>query len=190
MSETSPTEFINCLNCGAQYKVARVEAPPGPTTDREITCLNCGGPLNGREGDFLFKYVLISKLRRGIVAQSSRKVLKVGAQEFHVRSSDSVPEDKSTLRYEFEPTGKPDIAKGKGTPGHARLYINDKLVGQTDFPFNYRPPFVDPDRRGDRLDERDAIEMFLTESLTALPTASPRLCKPSAEAGSTPENSF
>jgi arylsulfatase A-like enzyme len=59
----------------------------------------------------------------------------VGAQEFHVQSSDSVPEGKSTLRYEFEPTGKPDIAKGKGTPGHARLYINDKLVGQTDFPF-------------------------------------------------------
>ena len=59
----------------------------------------------------------------------------VGAQEFHVVSSDNVPEGKSTLRYEFEPTGKPDIAKGRGTPGHARLYINDKLVGQADFPF-------------------------------------------------------
>jgi hypothetical protein len=30
-----------------------------------------------REGAFRFKYFLISRLRRGIVAQSSRKVLKL-----------------------------------------------------------------------------------------------------------------
>ena len=59
----------------------------------------------------------------------------VGAQEFHVESSEPVPEGKSKLRYEFEPTGKPDIAKGKGSPGRGQLYINDKLVGQTDLPF-------------------------------------------------------
>jgi arylsulfatase A-like enzyme len=59
----------------------------------------------------------------------------VGAEEFHVESGDRVPEGKSTLRYEFEPTGKPDIAHGKGTPGHARLFINGKLVGQTEFPY-------------------------------------------------------
>jgi hypothetical protein len=41
---------------------------------------------------------------------------------------------KSKLRYEFEPTGKPDIAKGKGAPGRAQLYINNKLVGKTDLP--------------------------------------------------------
>jgi len=38
------------------------------------------------------------------------------------------------LRFEFEPTGQPDIAKGKGAPGRAQLYINGKLVGQADFP--------------------------------------------------------
>ena len=59
----------------------------------------------------------------------------VGAQEFHVESVDRVPEGKSTLRYEFEPTGKPDIAHGKGTPGTAKLFINGKQVGQTDFPY-------------------------------------------------------
>ena len=58
----------------------------------------------------------------------------VGAQEFHVESGETVPEGKCALRYEFEPTGKPDIAKGKGTPGRAQLYINGKLVGQTDLP--------------------------------------------------------
>ncbi len=59
----------------------------------------------------------------------------VGAREFHVESKESVPEGKSKLRYEFEPTGKPDIANGKGTPGTGRLFINDKLVGQTELPF-------------------------------------------------------
>ena len=41
----------------------------------------------------------------------------VGAEEFHLESSEDVPEGKVKLRYEFEPTGKPDIAKGKGAPG-------------------------------------------------------------------------
>jgi hypothetical protein len=45
----------------------------------------------------------------------------VGAQEFQVESSEPLPEGKSTLRYEFEPTGKPDIARGRGTPGRGRL---------------------------------------------------------------------
>ncbi len=58
----------------------------------------------------------------------------VGAQEFHVESGETVPEGKATLRYEFEPTGKPDIAHGKGTPGRARLFVNGKQVGQADFP--------------------------------------------------------
>jgi arylsulfatase len=38
------------------------------------------------------------------------------------------------LRYEFEVTGKPDMAKGKGTPGRAQLYIDGNLVGQAEFP--------------------------------------------------------
>ncbi|HYX37765.1 MAG TPA: arylsulfatase [Oligoflexus sp.] len=59
----------------------------------------------------------------------------VGAQEFHVESNRTVPEGHSTLRFEFESTGKPDIAKGRGAPGLAQLYINDELVGQTNLPF-------------------------------------------------------
>jgi DNA-directed RNA polymerase subunit RPC12/RpoP len=76
MSDMFPANF-KCPNCGAEYEMVRAEAPPGPTTDREITCLNCGGPLPGREGGFLLKYFLVSRLRRGVVAQSSRKVLKL-----------------------------------------------------------------------------------------------------------------
>jgi len=58
------------------------------------------------------------------------------AREFlHVESTEPVPSGHHELRYEFEVTGKPDIANGKGTPGHAQLYIDGKLVGQKEFPY-------------------------------------------------------
>jgi hypothetical protein len=53
MADAEPAPF-SC-SCGAKYKIVRVEAPPGPTTDRQIVCLSCGGPLNGREVAFLLK---------------------------------------------------------------------------------------------------------------------------------------
>jgi arylsulfatase len=53
---------------------------------------------------------------------------------YHVESGEPVPEGRHRLRYEFEVTGKPDLAKGKGTPGRGQLYIDDRLVGQTDIP--------------------------------------------------------
>jgi arylsulfatase A-like enzyme len=58
----------------------------------------------------------------------------VDVAEYRVESTQSLPEGKTQLRFEFEPTGKPDLAKGKGAPGHGRLYINGKLAGQADFP--------------------------------------------------------
>ena len=38
-----------------------------------------------------------------------------------------------SLRFEFEPTGKPDIKAGKGVPGRGQLYIDGRLVGQAEF---------------------------------------------------------
>ncbi len=58
----------------------------------------------------------------------------VDVAEYRVESPQILPEGKAQLRYEFEPTGKPDPAKGKGVPGHARLYVNGKLAGEADFP--------------------------------------------------------
>ncbi|MFE9804381.1 arylsulfatase [Streptomyces goshikiensis] len=52
----------------------------------------------------------------------------------HVASSESVPEGRHTLRFEFEPTGAPDIAHGKGAPGRAQLYVDGRLVGESDMP--------------------------------------------------------
>ncbi|MBP0932403.1 arylsulfatase [Streptomyces sp. KCTC 0041BP] len=53
---------------------------------------------------------------------------------YHVASSESVPEGRHTLRFEFEPTGAPDIAHGKGAPGRAQLYVDGRLVGESDMP--------------------------------------------------------
>ncbi len=53
---------------------------------------------------------------------------------YTVSSRDPVPTGRHRLRFEFEPTGKPDIPNGQGTPGRAQLYIDGHLVAQADFP--------------------------------------------------------
>ncbi len=53
---------------------------------------------------------------------------------YQVSSPDPVPPGRHQLRFEFEPTGKPDIPQGKGTPGRAQLYIDGQLVAQEEFP--------------------------------------------------------
>ena len=58
----------------------------------------------------------------------------MGLQEFTVTSNMDVPEGECSLRYEFEPTGAPNVREGKGTPGRGQLYINGELVGVTEFP--------------------------------------------------------
>src|SRR6516225_8362121 len=46
---------FRCPNCEAEYKVVRVESPPSQQ-DRQLLCLNCGGPLHNRDGKFALKY--------------------------------------------------------------------------------------------------------------------------------------
>jgi arylsulfatase A-like enzyme len=58
----------------------------------------------------------------------------LGVQHFHVVTSASVPHGRHELRFEFEPTGKPDLAHGKGAPGLAQLYIDGKLSAETELP--------------------------------------------------------
>ena len=66
-----PSTRFHCRVCGAKYEIVRVEAPPGPTTGRELACLSCGGPLHGRDGRFLLKYFLVERpQRRGARAVS------------------------------------------------------------------------------------------------------------------------
>jgi arylsulfatase len=58
----------------------------------------------------------------------------LGVKEFQVTGDAPLARGRHELRFEFEPTGKPDLAHGKGTPGRAQLYVDGKLVGQADLP--------------------------------------------------------
>ena len=58
----------------------------------------------------------------------------LGRDRFQLASPAPVPEGRHTLRYEFEPTGEPDIRNGKGVPGRAQLYVDGDLVANTEFP--------------------------------------------------------
>jgi len=79
----------------------------------------------GIDGGYVF-YVLDGKLQY---------IYNYVARNFyHIEATEPVPEGRHQLRYEFEVTGKPDVLKGKGTPGRGQLYIDGKLVGQADIP--------------------------------------------------------
>jgi arylsulfatase len=81
--------------------------------------------MGGNDGGFSF-YVKDGKLRYSYnyVAQDY----------FYIGSSDRVPEGHHFLSFEFKPTGKPDIGKGKGTPATVRLLVDGKEVGRGDLP--------------------------------------------------------
>ncbi|MFC2030656.1 arylsulfatase [Chloroflexota bacterium] len=59
----------------------------------------------------------------------------VAKEYLHVKSVEKVPAGRHQLRFEFEVTGPPEIPAGKGAPGLAQLYFDDKLVGQAEFPY-------------------------------------------------------
>jgi arylsulfatase A-like enzyme len=54
----------------------------------------------------------------------------VGAEELEVSSDEPIPAGRHALRYEFEPTGAPDLMAGRGTPGIGRLFVDGEQVGQ------------------------------------------------------------
>jgi arylsulfatase A-like enzyme len=58
----------------------------------------------------------------------------VGTAEYRLESAVEVAQGRAQLRFEFEPTGKPDIARGKGAPGRGQFYLNGKPAGQGDIP--------------------------------------------------------
>ena len=52
-----------------------------------------------------------------------------GIEIFEVASDGPLPAGRHTVRFEFEPTGPPDIAHGRGVPANLELYVDGKLVG-------------------------------------------------------------
>jgi arylsulfatase A-like enzyme len=58
----------------------------------------------------------------------------LGKSIYHIESEKQIPLGRHKLRFEFEVTGKPDPAAGKGAPGRGKLYIDSELVGGNDIP--------------------------------------------------------
>ncbi|MDF2901790.1 MAG: arylsulfatase family protein, partial [Phenylobacterium sp.] len=81
--------------------------------------------MGGVDGGFAF-YIQDGKLTYGYNY--------VADQRFTVQADSAVPEGEHVLSFEFTPTGKPDIAKGKGAPAAIKLYVDGKQVGAGDLP--------------------------------------------------------
>lgn len=64
----------------------------------------------------------------------------VGRQFLTVASEDAVPAGAHVLRFEFQPTGEPDLARGAGAPGLLQLYVDGALVGNAEAPIT--TPFI------------------------------------------------
>jgi arylsulfatase A-like enzyme len=58
----------------------------------------------------------------------------VGRATYQVSAPQALPAGRHRLRFEFEPTGAPDFARGKGSPGRAQLYVDGRLIAQDEFP--------------------------------------------------------
>ena len=64
----------------------------------------------------------------------------VGRAVYGVESDTVLAPGKHTLRFEFEPTGQPDMEHGKGAPGKLQLYVDGTLTGNAEAPVTN--PFV------------------------------------------------
>jgi arylsulfatase len=81
--------------------------------------------MGGNDGGFAF-YVQDGKLTYGYNY--------VADQRFKVQSDHAVPEGDHIFSFEFTPTGKADIPKGKGVPANIKLFVDGKQVGNGDLP--------------------------------------------------------
>ncbi len=96
---------------------AEVDAPAGA----EGVLLSMGG----NDGGITF-YV-----QGGLLCFAHNYVAK---EVFYVKSGTTVPAGRHFLSMEFEPTEKPDVKNGKGTPGQVRLFVDGDEVGRGDLP--------------------------------------------------------
>jgi len=53
---------------------------------------------------------------------------------YHIKSDTPVPPGRHFLSMEFQPTGQPDAANGKGTPGRITLRVDGDEIGHGDLP--------------------------------------------------------
>jgi arylsulfatase len=53
---------------------------------------------------------------------------------YQVSSPEPVPAGAHELRFEFEPTGEPDLPNGRGAAGRLQLYLDGTLVAEGEAP--------------------------------------------------------
>jgi arylsulfatase len=82
--------------------------------------------MGGNDGGFVF-YIKDGKLTYGYNYVADKR-FKVEAK------SAGIPEGDHVFTFEFTPTGKPDIAKGKGVPANIKLFVDGKQAGSGDLP--------------------------------------------------------
>jgi arylsulfatase len=58
----------------------------------------------------------------------------VGRGWYGASSPAAIPAGAHELRFEFEPTGPPDLATGEGAPGRLQLYVDKSLVANVEAP--------------------------------------------------------
>ncbi|HEY1142309.1 MAG TPA: sulfatase-like hydrolase/transferase, partial [Lysobacter sp.] len=81
--------------------------------------------MGGNDGGFSF-YVQDGKLTYGYNYVADKR--------FKVQSDEAIPEGQHIFSFEFTPTGKPDIAKGKGVPAAIALFVDGKKIGSGELP--------------------------------------------------------
>ena len=92
-------------------------------------------PEGGAEGVLLMQGSAAGGYSLFIKDGRLRYVHNYVAREIHgVASEGPVPAGTHELRFEFEPTGQPDMAHGRGAPGRLQLYVDGTLVGAADAP--------------------------------------------------------
>jgi hypothetical protein len=60
MTAKEAESVFDCPNCGARYKLVRVEAEM-TGADTPVACRCCGAPLEGRDGRHILKYFLVDR---------------------------------------------------------------------------------------------------------------------------------
>jgi arylsulfatase len=58
----------------------------------------------------------------------------LGIQSFEISANMPVGGGRHELRVEIEPTAKPDLANGKGSPSRAQLYVDGQFAGEGELP--------------------------------------------------------
>jgi hypothetical protein len=81
--------------------------------------------MGGNDGGFSF-YVQDGKLTYGYNY--------VADKHFKVQSGQAIPKGDHIFSFEFTPTGKADIPKGKGVPANIKLFVDGKPFGNGDLP--------------------------------------------------------